>query len=59
MGGSNVYVPRHRRGRVVGPRSWSGDEERGSDARPRAGAPVIQIRSFAFMGEPTMRRLAA
>jgi hypothetical protein len=59
MGGSNVYVPDAVEVELSGPAIMGGNEERGSSTLPRAGAPVIQIRSFAIMGGLTVWRLPA
>lgn len=57
MGGSNIYLPDTLEVEVSGPGIMGGNEERGSSAPPRPGAPVIRIRSFAIMGGTSVWRL--
>lgn len=57
MGGANIYVPDAVEVELSGPAIMGGNEERGSAIRPRPGAPVIQVRSFAVMGGLTVWRL--
>jgi len=57
MGGPNVYVPDTVEVDLSGPAIMGGDDERGSSERPRPGAPVVRIRSFAIMGGLTVWRL--
>lgn len=57
MGGSNIYLPDTVEVEVSGPAIMGGNEERGSSAPPRPGAPVIRIRSFAIMGGLVVWRL--
>ncbi len=59
MGGSNIYVPDSIELELSGPAIMGGNDERGSNRRPRPGAPLIRVRSFALMGGTTVWRLPA
>lgn len=59
MGGPDIYVPDSVEVEVSGFAIMGGNDERGSQRLPRAGAPLIHIRSFAFMGGIDLWRLPA
>jgi Domain of unknown function (DUF1707)/Cell wall-active antibiotics response 4TMS YvqF len=57
MGGTTVYVPDSIDVEVGGFSCMGGNTEIGSQRLPRAGAPVIQIRTYNLMGGATIYRL--
>jgi hypothetical protein len=57
MGGASFYLPDSVEVEVSGTGIMGGNEERGSSAQPRTGAPVIRIRSLAIMGGISVWRL--
>lgn len=59
MGGTDFYVPDSVDLIVEGFCLMGGNDERGSVRRPRPGAPVIRIRSYALMGGSEIWRLPA
>ncbi|MPZ27834.1 MAG: DUF1707 domain-containing protein [Micromonosporaceae bacterium] len=59
MGGPTIYVPDTVEVELSGPAIMGGNDERGSGRRPRPGAPVIRVRSFALMGGVDVWRLPA
>lgn len=59
MGGPDIYVPDTVEVELSGPAIIGGNDERGSTREPRAGAPRIRIRTFAFMGGADVWRIPA
>lgn len=59
MGGPTIYVPDTVDVELSGPAIMGGNDERGSTRRPRPGAPVVRVRSFALMGGVDVWRLPA
>lgn len=59
MGGPTIYVPDSIEVEISGPAIMGGNDERGSNRRPRAGSPLVRIRSFAIMGGVDLWRLPA
>ncbi len=59
MGGSEIFVPDSVEVEVNGFSLMGGDEQRGSNRKPRPGAPVIRIRTFNLMGGAEIWRLPA
>lgn len=59
MGGPTIYVPDTVEVELSGPAIMGGNDERGSTRRPRPGAPVVRVRSFALMGGVDVWRLPA
>jgi hypothetical protein len=57
MGGSNVYVPDSVEVELSGFSLMGGNEMRGNQRSPRAGAPMVRIRAFNVMGGATIYRL--
>lgn len=57
MGGANIYVPDTIELEVGGFSLMGGSNQTGSERRPRAGAPLIKIRSYNLMGGVTIFRL--
>jgi hypothetical protein len=57
MGGSTVYLPDTVDVEVSGFSIMGGNEERGSNPRPRPGAPLVRINSYCLMGGNTIWRL--
>jgi hypothetical protein len=57
MGGSTIYLPESVDVEVSGFAIMGGNEERGSNARPRPGAPVVRVKAFSLMGGNTIWRL--
>src|SRR5262249_24100397 len=57
MGGHNIYVPDTVEVEVNGFSLMGGDSEYGARREPLPGAPVVQIRSYNFMGGSNIYRL--
>ena len=57
MGGANIYVPDSVEVDVGGFSLMGGHEEIGSERPPRAGAPLIRIRTYNVMGGASIYRL--
>jgi hypothetical protein len=57
MGGANIYVPDSVEVDVGGFSLMGGHEEIGSERPPRAGAPLIRIRTYNVLGGATIYRL--
>jgi Domain of unknown function (DUF1707)/Cell wall-active antibiotics response 4TMS YvqF len=57
MGGSNIYVPDSVEVETGGFSLMGGHEEIGSERPPRAGAPLIRIRTYNVLGGATIYRL--
>jgi hypothetical protein len=57
MGGSTIYLPDTVDVEISGFSIMGGNEERGSNPRPRTGAPVVRINSYSLMGGNTIWRL--
>jgi Domain of unknown function (DUF1707)/Cell wall-active antibiotics response 4TMS YvqF len=57
MGGTNIYVPDSVEVDVGGFSLMGGHEEIGSERPPRAGAPLIRIRTYNVLGGATIYRL--
>jgi hypothetical protein len=59
MGGADIYVPDTVEVELSGGAILGGNDERGSPRRPRPGAPLIRVRSFAVMGGVDVWRVPA
>jgi hypothetical protein len=57
LGGANVYVPDSIEVEMGGFSILGGNEVKGSERLPRAGAPVVRIRGFGILGGATIYRL--
>lgn len=57
MGGSGVYVPDTVDSTVSGFAIMGGNDESGSVARPRPGAPRVNVRMISFMGGSEVWRM--
>jgi len=57
MGGATIYVLDSVEVELSGPAIMGGNDERGSTRRPRPGAPLVRVRSFALMGGTDVWRL--
>ena len=57
MGGHNIYVPDTVEVEVNGFSLMGGDSEYGARREPLPGAPLVQIRSYNFMGGSNIYRL--
>jgi Cell wall-active antibiotics response 4TMS YvqF len=57
MGGASIYVPDTVEVEVSGFSLMGGDSEFGDPRPPRAGAPLVRVRSFNVMGGSTVYRL--
>lgn len=59
MGGDDIYVPEGVDVELSGFALMGSDDEHGGPAAPRAGGPVIRIRSFSLMGGVDVWRVPA
>jgi hypothetical protein len=57
MGGSTIYLPDTVDVEISGFSIMGGNEERGSNPRPRPGAPLVRINSYCLMGGNSIWRL--
>jgi hypothetical protein len=59
MGGNDIFIPDTVEVETSGMAIMGGNDERGSSRRPRPGAPLVRVRSFALMGGTDVWRLPA